>query len=104
LYCATGADTAHSVSTVALDLDAPWARRVADGWSLTIRVQPGARRSEVVGPHGDALRVRVAAPAADGKANLELVRLLAEHLSVSTRAVAVTRGHRSRTKIVRVTA
>ena len=86
-----------------LDESAPWARRLADGWSLTIRVQPGARRSEVVGPHGDALRIRVAAPAVDGKANAELVRFLAEHLGVPARAVEITRGHTSRTKVVHIT-
>ncbi|MGH9273999.1 MAG: DUF167 domain-containing protein [Acidimicrobiales bacterium] len=88
--------------TDVLDVGAPWARRLADGWSLTIRVQPGASRSEVVGPHGDALRVRVAGPAVDGKANAELVRFLAEHLGVPARAVEITRGHASRTKVVRV--
>jgi uncharacterized protein (TIGR00251 family) len=90
--------------TTVLDADAPWARRQADGWSLTIRVQPGARRSEVVGPHGDALRVRVSGPAVDGKANAELVRFLAEHLGVPRSAVAIIRGHSSRTKVVRVIA
>lgn len=85
-----------------LDEDAPWARRVAGGWSLTIRVQPGAARSEVVGLHGDALRVRVAGPAVDGKANAELVRFLAGRLQVPERGVEITRGHTSRTKIVRV--
>jgi uncharacterized protein (TIGR00251 family) len=90
--------------TTVLDADAPWARRLADGWSLTIRVQPGARRSEVVGPHGDALRVRVSGPAVDGKANAELVRFLAEHLRVPRSAVTITRGHTSRTKVVHVTA
>ena len=89
--------------TVVLDADAPWARRLADGWSLTIRVQPGASRSEVVGPHGDALRVRVAGPAVDGKANAELVRFLAEHLGLPARSIEITRGHASRTKVVRIT-
>ena len=88
--------------TLVPDADAPWARRVDDGWSLTIRVQPGARRSEVIGPHGDALRVRVAGPAVDGKANAELVRFLADQLGVPARAVEVARGHTSRTKVVRV--
>jgi uncharacterized protein (TIGR00251 family) len=83
-----------------LDPDAPWARRTTAGWSLTIRVQPGARRSEVVGPHGDALRVRVAGPAVDGKANVELVRFLAAHLGVPVRSVEIVRGHASRTKVV----
>jgi uncharacterized protein (TIGR00251 family) len=85
-----------------LDAHAPWARRLADGWSLTIRVQPGASRSEVVGPHGDALRIRVAGPAVDGKANAELVRFLAKRLGLPARAVEITRGHTSRTKVVRV--
>jgi uncharacterized protein len=85
-----------------LDPDAPWARRLHDGWSLTIRVQPGATRSEVVGPHGDALRIRVAGPAVDGKANAELVRFLAEQLGLPVRAVEVTRGRTNRTKVVHV--
>jgi hypothetical protein len=89
--------------TTVLDASAPWARRLADGWSLTIRVQPGATRSEVVGPHGDALRVRVSGRAVDGKANAELVRFLAEHLGVAKAAVEITRGHTSRTKVVHVT-
>jgi len=88
---------------VILDESAPWARRLADGWSLTIRVQPGARRSEVVGPHGDALRIRVAGPAVDGRANAELVRFLAEHLGVPARDVEIVRGHTSRTKVVHIT-
>lgn len=85
-----------------LDEAAPWCRAIEGGWSLTIRVQPGAARSEVVGPHGDALRVRVASPPVDGKANAELVRFLAEHLGVAKAAVEVTRGHTSRTKVVTV--
>jgi uncharacterized protein (TIGR00251 family) len=87
---------------VVLDADAPWARRLADGWSLTIRVQPGASRSAVVGPHGVALRIRVAARAVDGKANAELVRFLAEQLGVPARDVEITRGHAHRTKVVHV--
>ena len=87
-----------------LDADAPWARRLDDGWSITIQVQPGATRSEVVGPHGDALRIRVAGAAVDGKANAELVRFLAEHLGVPRRDVEIVRGHTARRKVVRVTA
>lgn len=85
-----------------LDDGVPWARRTVDGWSLTIQVQPGASRSEVVGRHGDALRVRVAGTPVDGKANTELVRFLADHLGLPARAVEITRGHSSRTKVVRV--
>lgn len=80
-----------------------WAREIDGGWQLELRVQPGARRSEVVGELGDALKVRVAAPANDGKANAELVRLFARRLEVPRRALEVVRGAHRRTKTVRVT-
>jgi uncharacterized protein len=80
----------------------PWARQTETGWLLTIRAQPNASRSEVAGQHGDALRVRLAAPANDGKANAELVRFIAEALNVARRAVTITRGHKSRDKVVEV--
>lgn len=85
-----------------LDPAAPWARRNDDGWLLTVRVQPVATRSGVVGPYGDALRVRVAAPANDGKANAALVRFLAAHLGVPQRDVEIVAGHHNRTKVVAV--
>src|SRR4051812_46271702 len=87
-----------------LDDAAPWARRTADGWMLTVRVQPGARRSAVVGPLGEALKVKVAAPAVDNKANAELVRFLASQLGVTSRAVTIVRGATARTKQVAVRA
>jgi len=85
-----------------LDEAAVWARRTDDGWLLTIRVQPGAARSSVAGPHGDALRIQVAAPPVDGKANAALERFLADALGVPRRAVEVVRGHTSRTKLVAI--
>jgi uncharacterized protein (TIGR00251 family) len=81
-----------------------WAKRVSDGWLLAIHVQPGARRSEVVGVHGEALKIRVAAPAAEDRANEELLRFLAESLDVSRRALILERGARSRRKLIRVIA
>lgn len=71
---------------------------------LTLRVQPGARRTEVAGLHGDALKVRLAAPPVDGKANAELLRYLADAFGVPLRNVTLVRGETSRQKIVRVAA
>ncbi len=79
-----------------------WARRVGDGWELTLRVQPGARRAGVVGELGEALKVRVTAPADGGKANAELLRWLADHLGVPPRNVTLLTGAHSRTKRIRV--
>lgn len=81
-----------------------WARRTGDAWRLTVRVQPGAGRSQVAGPIGDALKVRVAAPANEGKANAELVRFLARQLGVARGAVRIVTGETNRTKVVEVAA
>jgi uncharacterized protein (TIGR00251 family) len=70
---------------------------------LTFQVQvvPRASRSEIVGEHNGALRVRLAAPPVDGAANRELVAVLAKGLHVSRSAVMIDAGHTS--KIKRVT-
>lgn len=73
-----------------------------DALTFAVRVVPRASRSEVVGEHDGALRVRVAAPPVEGAANVELVRLLARALGVPARAVEITSGHASKTKLVRV--
>ena len=69
---------------------------------LTLHVQPGARRTEIAGPYGDALRVRLAAPPVDGKANAELLRYLADAFGVPLRNVTLVRGETSRGKVVRI--
>jgi uncharacterized protein (TIGR00251 family) len=70
---------------------------------LQLRVAPGASRTGVVGRHGDAWKVRVAAPAESGRANDAVLRLLAETLSLPRRAVTLVSGHGARDKIVELT-
>lgn len=79
-----------------------WAQRTPTGWRLALTVQPGAKRTEVVGEHGNTLKVRVAAPADAGRANRALCEFLARELGVPIRAVAVVRGQSSRVKAVAV--
>jgi uncharacterized protein (TIGR00251 family) len=69
---------------------------------LRVRVIPGARRSEVVGRLGEAWKVRVAAPPERGRANDELIDLLARTLRVPRSSVRVTRGHTTGQKLVEV--
>ncbi len=68
-----------------------------------VRVVPRASRSEIVGEHDGALRVRIAAPPVDGAANDELVRLLARAFGVPRGAIEITAGQTSKLKTVRVT-
>ncbi len=67
---------------------------------LTVHVQPGASRSEVAGLYGDAIKVRLAAPPVDGRANEALLRFLAKSLGLPIRAVTLVRGGSSRAKTV----
>jgi uncharacterized protein len=76
--------------------------RTADGIRLKVRVRPRAARTEIVGEHGGALKIRVAAPPVDGAANEALIRLLAEQLGVDRSAVTISRGKSGRGKVVRV--
>jgi uncharacterized protein (TIGR00251 family) len=69
---------------------------------LRLRIVPNARRNEVVGVHGDAIKVKVRAPAMDGKANEALRDFLADTLGVSVRAVEILAGEKSRDKVVAI--
>lgn len=70
--------------------------------TFAVRVVPRASRSEIVGEHDGALRIRIAAAPVDGAANEELVRLLARALDVSRSAIEITIGHSSKLKTVKV--
>ena len=72
------------------------------GVRIQIQVQPRASRTEVVGPHGDAIKIRLAAPPVDGAANQALIRLVASTLHVPRSAVTVKAGHSARRKVVDV--
>ncbi len=70
--------------------------------TIAVHVVPRSRSSEVAGEHGDAIRIRIAAPPEDGAANRELCRFLAERLRVPRRAVTITRGATGRRKTVEI--
>ena len=69
---------------------------------LNVHVQPRAARSEIVGLHGDALKVRLTSPPVEGAANDALVKFLAETFAVGRRAVRILAGEHSRSKIVEI--
>jgi uncharacterized protein (TIGR00251 family) len=69
---------------------------------LMLRVSPGAKRSTVVGRHGEAWKIRVAAPPLDGRANLSLETFLATVLEVGRDQLRIVTGASGRDKIVEV--
>jgi uncharacterized protein len=70
--------------------------------TLAIKAVPNAPRSEVVGWLGDALKVKIHAPALDGRANEALCEFLAATLGLPKRAVTLVHGDKSRQKVVRI--
>lgn len=70
--------------------------------TLTIYVQPGAKRNEVVGLHGDALKIKLATPPIDGRANKALLRFIATIFAVSLSQVVLKNGEKSRHKTITV--
>lgn len=80
----------------------PWLRADGPNVILSLHVQPGAKKTEVVGLHGDALKIRLSAPPVDGKANEALVAFIAKKVGAGRTAVELVSGQTSRTKRVRI--
>jgi uncharacterized protein len=70
---------------------------------LRVHVVPNAKTDRVVGEHGSAFKIKLRAPAAEGKANSALIDFLADQLNISRRAIVLEHGQKSRDKVIRVT-
>ncbi len=80
-----------------------WYRLSGNGHiTLTLHIQPGAKKTEFAGRHGEALKIRLAAPPVDGKANEALLRFIAEQLNLAKSAVTLKSGQSSRHKVLEV--
>ena len=69
---------------------------------LKLRIVPNAKRDEVVGEYGDAVKIKVAAPAVEGKANEALLEFVAEKLRVHRRGITLISGEKSRDKLIEI--
>ena len=79
---------------------APLIRTSESGVFLSCHVQPGAKRTAIAGVYGTALKISLAAPPVDGKANKELCVFLAKKLGLAKSAVTLVSGQTSRDKVV----
>ncbi len=85
--------TSHNPSSAPLE-------PTATGTRLNVVVQAGAHSSEIKGLHGDRLKIKTSVPAQDGKANKELIRMLARELNLSKSRISIRRGQKSRQKTI----
>jgi hypothetical protein len=79
-----------------------WYRLNGDCITLTLHVQPGAKQTTIGGLHGNALKIRLAAPPIEGRANEALLRFIADLFVVPLRNVTLKQGEQSRHKRVDV--
>jgi uncharacterized protein (TIGR00251 family) len=78
-------------------------RATADGVTIAVRAQPGAKKTAMTGIYGDGsaaqLRIAVQAPPVEGRANLALIAFLAELLEIPRNTVEIVTGELSRSKV-----
>jgi uncharacterized protein (TIGR00251 family) len=70
--------------------------------TIQVHIIPNAKTDKVAGEYGDAIKIKLRAPAVEGKANTALCRFLAEKLRIPQRAIVLERGERSRDKVIRI--
>lgn len=83
-------------------MSAPWYRIEDEHIILNLHIQPGAKCTEVAGTHGDALKLRIAAPPVDGQANAKLLDFLKKVFDVPSSQVILKQGSAGRRKVVEI--
>lgn len=79
-----------------------WLHSSGQGITLSLHIQPGAKKSEIAGLHGEDLKIRLNAPPVDGKANAALIDFLARTLGIPKNRITLKSGQTSRHKILAV--
>jgi uncharacterized protein (TIGR00251 family) len=79
-----------------------WCSALPGGVRIAVQITPNAKKTEVVGVQGDALKLKLQAQPIEGKANEALIKYLAGVLSVPRSAVAITHGHTNKKKLIEV--
>lgn len=83
-------------------MSAPWARQISTGWEIRVKAVPGSSRSRIVGELGDRLKIQVAAPPEDGKANKAVAQVLAAWLGLAKSEVELISGASQPAKVFRI--
>ncbi|PWY57045.1 YggU family protein [Legionella qingyii] len=79
-----------------------WYQRDAEGLTLRLYVQPGAKKTEIVGLHEGELKIRLNTPPLEGRANKALLKYIAQIFKVPARQITLQRGDKSRHKVLTI--
>lgn len=69
---------------------------------LKVLIQPNAKKNQVIGIHGDSLKVRIKAPPVDGEANTALVKFLSEQLNIPQKQISIIHGLTGKNKLIEI--
>jgi len=84
------------------DSRGPVKKQPQNNLTLKVKVEPRSSRSEIVGPYGDGIKVKLTSPPVEGKANKELIELLSKKLNVRKKDIEIISGQSSKNKIVKI--
>ncbi len=79
-----------------------FSKKNREGLVINIKVEPRSSRSGIVGPYGDGLKVRLTSPPVEGRANVEVIEVLAKEFGISKKDVEIISGKKSKNKIIRL--
>lgn len=79
-----------------------WLKLHPKGVTIALHIQPGAKKTELVGEHGERLKIKIKAPPVEGEANICLIEFLAGYFKVPRSRVHLLSGESSRQKLVLV--
>lgn len=77
-------------------------RKAKEYLIINVKVEPRSSKSGIVGPYGDAIKVKLTSPPVEGKANNELIEVLAKNLGIAKKNVEIISGKSSKNKIVKL--
>jgi uncharacterized protein (TIGR00251 family) len=80
----------------------PWLSERVDSLWLTVMVQAGAKRSELIGLYQECLKLRIAAPPVDGAANLAVVDFFAKLLKIKKNCIKIAKGEFNKRKVIAI--
>lgn len=75
-----------------------WLQKTKDGFVIKIHIVPNSSKTQIVGQHGDKLKIKIKAPPVDGKANEEIIQFFCKKFGLKKNQAELVTGHTSKSK------
>lgn len=81
-----------------------WILKSKEGITVKVHIVPNSSKTQIIGEHGDRLKIKIKSPPVDGKANEEILEFLCEKLGIKKHLAEIARGHSSKSKDIFISA